>query len=451
MSSIASSSTSLRGCNVWNVWRERHRAPTPGARGRGERLDESALIPSPAPAASAASAALARSIDERLRQARPRLLRIAASFALPPDVAEDIAQEVALRAWRRLTDLRDTTQFDVWINTICRNQCRMRLRAQRRAPVMLSLAGASAADEPMRTGATGGEIADTSALDPFEMASADDAALLLERALAYLTPHERALLEMRYLHDLPSADVAGRLGIAPQTLEARLRRARDHLRATLVGPLRGDAIDFGLAAPPDDGWRATRITCYLCGRHKLLGHFETAVNGRLELRLRCPGCSAPDGGDIFRSKGIAPLDGLRAFRPALTRSWRALAERTRDTLATGADVCLHCGRVAPRRVATADEFPSALSQRDRRYWVVAPCSQPGCPGLGSWSALDAMLGANALAARFISEHPRWTAAPEDDLEWQGSAAIRFHLRDVTSAARLTIVADRASLLTLGAY
>ena len=99
MSSIASFSTSLRGCNVWNVWRERHRAPTPGARGRGERLDESALNPSPAPAASAASAALARSIDERLRQARPRLLRIAASFALPPDVAEDIAQEVALRAW----------------------------------------------------------------------------------------------------------------------------------------------------------------------------------------------------------------------------------------------------------------------------------------------------------------------------------------------------------------
>lgn len=425
--------------------RENHRTPTSDALGKEKRLDESALNSSPAPAASAA---LARSIDERLRQARPRLLRIAASFALPPDVAEDIAQEVSLRAWRRLADLRDTTQFDVWLNTICRNECRMRLRAQRRAPVMLSLADTGAANEPMQVDATDGEFVDALALDPFEMASADDAALLLDRALTYLAPGERALLELRYLHDLPSAEVAGRLGIAPQTLEARLRRARGRLRATLAGPLRDDAIDFGLAAPPDDDWRATRITCYLCGRRKLLGHFETAVNGRLELRLRCPGCSLPGGGDIFRSKGIAPLDGLRAFRPALTRSWRALAERTRDTLATGADVCLHCGRVAPRRVATADEFPSALSQRDRRYWVVAPCSQPGCPGLGSWAALDALLGANALAARFIADHPRWTAASEDDLEWQGSAAIRFDLRDVTSAARLTIVADRASLLTL---
>lgn len=435
---------------MWNVWRENRRMSAPGARGKEERLDDSALNPPPTPAASAPAAALAYSIDERLRQAGPRLLRIAASFALPPEVAEDIAQEASLRAWRSRADLRDMAQFDAWLNTICRNQCRMYLRARRRAPTTLSL-DAGAGGDPMQAGAVGDELADTQAPDPLAAFDAEDAALLLERAFEYLAPHERAALELRYLYDLPSVESAGRLGIATSALEARLRRARDHLRATLVGPLRGDAIEFGLAVPPDEDWRATRITCHLCGRRKLLGRFETAVNGRLELRLRCPGCSAPGGGDIFRSKGIAPLDGLRAFRPALTRSWRALAERTRDTLATGADACLHCGRVAPRRVATADEFSSALSQRDRRYWVVAPCSQPGCPGLGSWAALDAILGANALVARFISEHPRWTAAPEDDIEWQGSVAIRFHLRDVTSAARLIIIADRASLRTLATY
>src|SRR5579864_5175148 len=80
------------------------------------------------------SANLAIDIDERLRQARSRLLRIARSFALPSDVAEDIAQEALLRAWRRLADLRDTSQFDAWLNTICRNLCRMYARSQRRAP-----------------------------------------------------------------------------------------------------------------------------------------------------------------------------------------------------------------------------------------------------------------------------------------------------------------------------
>lgn len=414
-------------------------------------MDDTTVNLSPAPATFVA---LNESIGERLRLARPRLLRIAASFALPPDVAEDIAQEVSLRAWRSLANLRDATQFDAWLNTICRNQCRMRLRTQRRTPITMSLA-AVGADDGAQKGSQDSVVASSLpaplAFDPFEMAPAEDAALLLERAFTYLAPQERALLAMRYLHDLPSAEIAGKLGIAPSALEARLRRARDHLRATLAGPLRSAAIDFGLEAPPDDDWRVTRITCYVCGSHKLLGRFETAVNGRQELRLRCPACSIPDGGDIFRSKGIAPLDGLRAFRPALTRSLRALAERTRETLASGTDRCLHCGHAAPRQIVTADAYPAALSRRDRRYWVVAPCSQPGCPGLGSWAALDALLGASPLAAQFISEHPRWLAAPEDDLEWQGSAAIRLDLRDATSAARLSIVADRASLRTLATY
>ncbi|HET9112071.1 MAG TPA: sigma-70 family RNA polymerase sigma factor [Ktedonobacterales bacterium] len=404
-----------------------------------KRWPEDARLPS-APAAP---------IDERLREARPRLLRIAQSFALPLDIAEDIAQETSLRAWRNLASLRDTTQFDAWLNTICRNQCRMYLRTARRTPTELRLPTADADDatDP----ASGAEWADPQALDPLDVVSREDAALLLDLALGYLAPRDRTTLEMRYIERLPLAEAADALGVTPHVLEARINRARVRLRAALAGPLRSAAEDFGLAVSRDDRWRPTRLGCYHCGRRMLLGRFEVAVNGRIELRLRCPECSKPESGDIFRSKGIAPLDGPSAFQPALARSLRALAERTHQALASGRDVCLHCGRPTQRRVAAAEEYPTDLTQGQARRWAVAPCARPGCPGLGAWPALHVMLGGEPAAQRFINDHPRWVTTPENVIEWQGRSAIRFHLRDTTSAAQLTVLADQTSLLTLATY
>lgn len=396
-----------------------------------------------------APATLGMPIDERLRAARPRLLRIAQSFALPLDVAEDIAQETSLRAWRNLASLRDTTQFDAWLNTICRNQCRMYLRTARRTPTELRLPTADMDDaaDP----ASGAEWADPQALDPLDIVSREDAALLLDLALGLLSSRDRATLDMRYIQRLPLAEAADALGVTPHVLEARVNRARAHLRAALAGPLRSAAEDFGLAVSRDDRWRPTRLGCYHCGRRMLLGRFEVAVNGRLELRLRCPECSKPDSGDIFRSKGIAPLDGPSAFRPALTRSLSALAERAHQTLASGREVCLHCGRPTLRRVAAAEEFPADLTQGLARRWVVAPCARPGCPGLGAWPALHVVLGSEPAAQRFIDDHPRWVTEPEGLVEWQGRHSIRFQLRDTTSAAQLTVLADETSLLTLATY
>ncbi len=396
------------------------------------------------------STRLAATIDERLRQARPRLLRIARSFALPADVAEDIAQETSLRAWWGLADLRDPTHFDAWLNTICRNQCRMYVRAQRRAPAALSLPTGEDIETDQAAYARG-DVADALTVDPLDAVSASDAALLLERAFAYLSPRDRAALELRYIQGLPLVEAAEALGSAPHALEATLNRARAHLRATLAGPLRHVASDFGLNIPRGDGWSATRIGCYLCGRRKLQGRFEVAANGRAELRLRCPACSTPDGADVFRSKGIAPFDGLRAFRPALTRSLRALAEHTQRTLASGYDVCLHCGHPTSRRVATAEEFPADLRPARAQRWVVAPCLRPGCPGLGAYTALDAVIGAEPAAQQFIADHPRWMAPPDAAMEWQGRAVVRFQLRDVASAAQLTLLADQRSLSTLATY
>lgn len=399
----------------------------------------------------------------RLQQARPRLWRITRAFGIPADVADDIVQETVIRGWQRFGQLRAAERFDAWLDAICRHECQTYVREQR--------AGKRRAEAGMlsweqHVAASGGafaegaeQVADAQAVDPWEALEQGEVARLLDRALGYLTPQARAALELRYLYGLSTAEAAEALGMSAAAVEQRLHRARARLRETLYGPLRLEAESFGLAVmgspaassgAPDAGeqWQTTRIICYLCGRRPLLGKFEQVVFGRTELRLRCPACSHQHGLDVFRSKGIAPLENLHAFRPALTRAMRAIEERAQRSLATGSDVCLHCGGAVRRELVTPDAFPVALPQRLPRHWSVAACARAGCPGLGAWPALEPTLWSDPVAHQFMAQHSRWVLLPEEVVDWQGRPAIRCGLDALTGSARLSLVVDRLTLRPL---
>jgi RNA polymerase sigma factor (sigma-70 family) len=409
-------------------------------------------------------------LDQLLRQAQPRLTRIARSYRICADAADDIVQETCIHAWRHLEQIRSADRFDAWLGAICRNQCRMYLRTQQAArrhitPPLWSARPstgdasrvADVADPlahegwPLRA-ALAAEPCD----DPYDEVERRELAELLDRALRCLPAQTRTALELRYLHGFSLAEVAAALDTDVVAQEARLRRARARLRTTLLGPLRHDAAAFGLAPDSDDTderqatWQTTRMTCYLCGQRPLEGRFEPLPDRRRELRLRCPVCSPRLDADVFRSKGLAPLDHLRAFRPALTRSMRALDAHARRTLASGRDVCLHCGSPVRREVVTPDAFPDALAHSPWRHWLVAPCPRAGCPGLGAWAAAAPALWSDVDARRFMARHPHWVLAPEEDAIWQGRPAILVRMVERSGAARLTLPLDRATLRVLAA-
>lgn len=381
----------------------------------------------------------------RLEAARPRLLRLARARGVPAADADDVAQELAIAAWRRLDRLRDPARFDAWLDAICRNQCRMYLRARRACP---GAAPPLVTDEAPEAG----EAPDPQVAEPLEALARDDLARLLDRALGLLPAPARATVELRDLAELPEREAAARLGLSVGAFEARLHRARRQVRAALAGPLHAEAERLGLAlagAPPA-GWRETRLWCNLCGRRRLLGAFVRRPDGCRELRLRCPDCSSRYDMDIYCSKGLAPLEDLRAFGPVLTRTMRALADRTRLTLATGRDVCLHCGAPVRRRVAGPDEVPPGISRALARHWVIAECPTPGCVGLGAWSAAEPAIWFHQDARRFMVEHPRWVKAPEAVATWAGRPALRFRLADATGRAELLLFADPRTLEILAA-
>lgn len=401
---------------------------------------------------------LPQDLEQRLLTARPRLLRIIRTLGIPADAADDLAQETLLAAWRRLDQLRSPERFDAWLDAICRNQCRMYLRAnspvalRQGGPVLVSL------DTPDRDGDGAAERAenlpDPQAVDPMELVDRHDLATFLDRALGYLSPNARAVLELRYLMELNEHEAASSLGLTVNVLEARLHRARRQLRDVLGGPLRAEAETYGLVLDGvmPEGWQETRIWCNLCGRRRLLGIFDRMPDGKINLRLRCPDCSRRFGHlDNYASKGIVDLTGMSSFRPALTRTMRVLAEQTHRALETGWDVCSHCGRPTPRRVVGPDEIPTTLPSALQQHWVVAACQHEGCSGLGAYTAVEPAIWLHPAAQRFMAEHPRWITLSETVENFANQPAIRFRLADVASDARLTAYTDVRTLRILAIF
>jgi RNA polymerase sigma factor (sigma-70 family) len=411
--------------------------------------------------------------DERwLMEARPRLRRLARLRGVAPDAVEDVVQETLLEAWKHLDRLHTPQGIDPWLDEICRNICRRHARVAFRdrrhlTPLLTALPpgheSPGAGAPPLLH-----ELPDERIPDPLDALDHADRARLLDRALAALPAPAREVVERCYLLEEPQRETAARLGLSLSALEARLHRARRQLRDLLNGPLRADAEALGLMLDRDGGWRETRLWCPLCGRRRLMGLFLSQPDGSNNLHMRCPDCEPRSGladvdGSNVHSKGLIRLDGLSAFRPAWKRTMQGISERFTRALASGGRACPYCGAVTalqlvespqPRQKADDPSTPDGLSRHPYQFWVrwtCPSCHGAACEEVGIFAACDLVYWSDPHARRFMADHPRWVSAPELLVDYAGSPALRLQMADVTTAARLTVLAHRETLLVLAVF
>ncbi|MBO0790015.1 MAG: sigma-70 family RNA polymerase sigma factor, partial [Ktedonobacteraceae bacterium] len=128
--------------------------------------------------------ALVLRLEETLAASRPRLVRLARAWGVPPDAAEDVAQETFLEAWRHLEHLREPDRLEAWVSGICRNVCRRWVKAQMTADLRQVSLSPLLSDEHEDTGdAFWEERFDQHMLDPMEELGRQDLAQVLSRAL----------------------------------------------------------------------------------------------------------------------------------------------------------------------------------------------------------------------------------------------------------------------------
>lgn len=380
------------------------------------------------PARECASMPLADQLDELFSRAEPRLLRLARSQRIAPDAVDDVVQETLLEAWRSLEHLRDEARFAAWLDGICRNVC---LRYQRKQGSLRAHETVLKSDnEETDLFAT---LADPASFDPTEELTRHDMLVLLDRALSYLAPESRTVVERHYLAEIPQRELAAQMGLTLSALVARLHRARGQMLHALSHELRAEAAALGLAVVAEDaaGWRETRIWCVFCGRRRMQGMFEPMPDGRINLRLRCPGCSSFE----IDSLGLVDLTTARSFLPATKKIIGEIGHFfTAAMAAGGACRCWICGRPTELRVVREHGLSPQTG-------LLSSC---GC--LRLFASVPTLYGSLPAVRDFLFSADRVTIEPEAEAGYAGGDALRLGLLSPGDGRHLSVFADAETLL-----
>jgi RNA polymerase sigma-70 factor (ECF subfamily) len=181
----------------------------PGRRsrlGRARPRSEQALI-------RGAAAGSEEDLAELFRRFWPRAYRIAFLISHDHAAAEDIAQEAFVQAIRRLDRFDRRRRFAPWLGAIVANRAIdwTRARAARRESSGELSEPVAAPDAP--TGRYSEEVI---------------------AAMATLTPEHRAVIVLRYVLEYTPGEIARALGLPRGTVNSRLRRGLDVLKAHLA-------------------------------------------------------------------------------------------------------------------------------------------------------------------------------------------------------------------------
>jgi RNA polymerase sigma-70 factor (ECF subfamily) len=143
-----------------------------------------------------------------------------------PALAEDIAQEAFIRAFRHLSSFDASHKFSNWILRIAHNAAIDAMR--RRSPDVVSIDG-----DPEGRGPLAGRLPAPAVEDGPARLERQDAGRALEAGLASLRPEYRRVLVLRYHEDLSYEEICEITGLPLGTVKSNLHRARAEMAAFL--------------------------------------------------------------------------------------------------------------------------------------------------------------------------------------------------------------------------
>ncbi len=160
-------------------------------------------------------------MEQIVRRYQQPVIRLIARIVGNPALAEDLAQDTFIKAFRNLAAFDPTRRLSSWLFRIAHNTAIDALRRARPAVVPLD---ALPSDGP-------GTPAVSAAPDPIEQAALGDA---IRRALAAVRPEYRAAITLRYEEGLAFDEIAQILNVPTATARSHVHRARNELLRHLI-------------------------------------------------------------------------------------------------------------------------------------------------------------------------------------------------------------------------
>lgn len=178
-----------------------------------------------------------------MRRYNGRLFRVARAILKNDTDAEDVLQDGYLAAYRHMRTFRGGARLSTWLTRIVVNQALMRLRTERRDPVVLSFR--DTADPESHEGSN--DVADNTSESAPQQLFRSELRRILERRVDELPAAFRTVFILREVEEMTVEETAECLSIPPATVRTRLFRARALLRNGLandVDAVTGDIFGF---------------------------------------------------------------------------------------------------------------------------------------------------------------------------------------------------------------
>ncbi|MBM4285752.1 MAG: sigma-70 family RNA polymerase sigma factor [Deltaproteobacteria bacterium] len=160
-------------------------------------------------------------LAELIRRHERPLYHLAYRLLKDPLEAEDVLQEVFLKAYEHAGRYRPTGTVRGWLNRITANHCLNRLRGRNPADPLDEAAGQTPGPDPT----------------PLEALTAKELHARLEHLLAGLPENQRRALVMKQFGGMSYQEIGELLGVSPQAVDGLIKRARQTLRRALQDEL----------------------------------------------------------------------------------------------------------------------------------------------------------------------------------------------------------------------
>ncbi len=137
-------------------------------------------------------------------------------------IAEEIAQDAFLQAYKNLATLRDPKQFAGWLYVIANNLCKRWHQSNK--PAMQSLEATSVAE-------VGRSSYKRYVSEQREAEAVEHRYEIVKELLEKLPESERTVVTLHYLGEMTVKEIGNFLGVSVNTIKSRIRRARARLQA----------------------------------------------------------------------------------------------------------------------------------------------------------------------------------------------------------------------------
>jgi RNA polymerase sigma-70 factor (ECF subfamily) len=190
-----------------------------------------------------AAAGSREAFDELVRRYRRRIYTLVRALSARDSEAEDLVQDIFVRAFRAIGGFRGESAFRSWLYRIAVNVVHSHLNRRRTRETALGMAGDAAAID---------EVANTEDLEATVLRRQ-----VIDRALAALPEDLRVLVVLRDVQGLKYDEIARIVKRPRGTVESRLFRARQRLRPMLEPLMSGRSPAATLVEPAEESCEAS--------------------------------------------------------------------------------------------------------------------------------------------------------------------------------------------------